>query len=841
MTPSRPATKKGQRLRGKQPRCLHLVLLIMGLLILGAFFTCLNGMDEALSTENNHAKSTFYKTEYVATEFTKKIRSWLPKDHEDLLGLSSDSEPDWHKEFWTPIDLEMDSDPLLTMCKLNFKEYSANPHLYAMFRDFVAVSRCSGSRRKKERLSVLMDELNARQQNGLPEGRVVKPSGFIFHESRVGSTLVANSFASDPWSLVFSESSPIANAVNHCPHCTKEKQIQVLRDVVALMGNSPFHRNLFFKMQSILSTKMELVLEAFPDVPFGYIYRKSIQTMMSHLDPKKGTNNAPCLRSMRSPPKALQESIGKLDIGGTVPREAWCASHLNMLMQSALSAYHKYGVTHDDEGHIKQRGIFINYEALPGILPRVVLPMFGVEVSQKWLSKMQSESKQYSKGHGESTTFQSDSADKDDRATENIKLYSKMILDPAYDEMVKFGAQGLQSANPEQFKRISWESGSDNLDKLDWKSLKSIPNIDTIPDVVDEKDESNSNLRGHSEGHSHALKEKDFYSWSPFSNKHDSKSFSPAESCGPLQEGVEYPKAFSMVDILKNWNPDNTDIPPQHYDTLCHFDYQDPKQLKLAYEYRGAELPFIVYNIPELDAVVKKWNDFDYLSHRLGNKKYRTELSKDNHFMYWRNSNTGKAKSTGWTPPTSFTAESFENWMEIAVKGQNTTLDDRSHHYFRVSSDSGNEWLFNELPFFKPEKNIFMVEPKEQRGIHCRFGMRSVIAEAHFDGSRNSVVEIGGLRRWILAHPSQCKNMHMLPNSHPSGRHSEVDWSNADLEKFPNFARVVGSEVILQPGDFLYVPTYWIHYIVSLNVNFQCNTRSGKEVSRQKELDECGF
>jgi len=67
--------------------------------------------------------------------------------------------------------------------------------------------------------------------------------------------------------------------------------------------------------------------------------------------------------------------------------------------------------------------------------------------------------------------------------------------------------------------------------------------------------------------------------------------------------------------------------------------------------------------------------------------------------------------------------------------------------------------------------------------------MRSVIAEAHFDGSRNAgalaaavaivcaqhhfyviyvtvfhwggaaVVMLGGLRRWILAHPDQCVNM----------------------------------------------------------------------------------
>ncbi len=178
----------------------------------------------------------------------------------------------------------------------------------------------------------------------------------------------------------------------------------------------------------------------------------------------------------------------------------------------------------------------------------------------------------------------------------------------------------------------------------------------------------------------------------------------------------------------------------------------------------------------------------------------------------------------------------------MAVKGQNKTLDDRTHQYFRVSSDmGGNSWLFDELPFFKPKESIFIVKPSEQRGIHCRFGMRSIIAEAHFDGSRNAVVMLGGLRRWILAHPDQCVNMHMLPRDHPSGRHSEIDWSKPDPAKFPNWNKIRGNEVILQPGDYLYVPTYWIHYIVSLNVNFQCNTRSGKHDSYDKHIRKCGF
>lgn len=212
-----------------------------------------------------------------------------------------------------------------------------------------------------------------------------------------------------------------------------------------------------------------------------------------------------------------------------------------------------------------------------------------------------------------------------------------------------------------------------------------------------------------------------------------------------------------MTDVTSNWNTDNTDIPAYHYDALCHFDFQNPVDNKKAWTYRTAERPFVVYNIPEVNEVSKKWNDIDYLHSKLGSKAYRTETSRSNHFMYWNGGGSRmlRGSTVKWTPPTGLAQVTFEDWLELAVKGQNKTLEDRTHQYFRVSSDMGNEWLFDELPFFQPKKSLLLVEPREQRGIHCRFGMRSVIAEAHFDGSRNTIAMLGGMRRWIITHPNQ--------------------------------------------------------------------------------------
>jgi [protein]-arginine 3-hydroxylase / protease len=119
--------------------------------------------------------------------------------------------------------------------------------------------------------------------------------------------------------------------------------------------------------------------------------------------------------------------------------------------------------------------------------------------------------------------------------------------------------------------------------------------------------------------------------------------------------------------------------------------------------------------------------------------------------------------------------------------------------------------------------------------------MRATIAECHFDGNRNFILNLGGLRRWIIAPPSQCGSLYLYPPGHPSSRHSKADWAHPNYEKYPLLSGAQVSEVILSPGDILYLPTGWFHFIVSLTVNYQCNSRSGSTARELSQLKKCGF
>ena len=99
---------------------------------------------------------------------------------------------------------------------------------------------------------------------------------------------------------------------------------------------------------------------------------------------------------------------------------------------------------------------------------------------------------------------------------------------------------------------------------------------------------------------------------------------------------------------------------------------------------------------------------------------------------------------------------------------------------------------------------------------------------------------------------TRCHADHQLVHAHSSafpflpslsGKDSptSVDYSKPDLDRFPKFRKLMANEVILTAGDFLYLPTHWFHYIISMGLNFQCNTRSGRSNEYSKFMKKCGF
>merc|ERR1712098_522614 len=136
-----------------------------------------------------------------------------------------------------------------------------------------------------------------------------------------------------------------------------------------------------------------------------------------------------------------------------------------------------------------------------------------------------------------------------------------------------------------------------------------------------------------------------------------------------------------------------------------------------------------------------------------------------------------------------------------------------------------HRWFLEDLPIFKPRASFFVVDPRYHRGINCRFGQRGIIAAAHYDGGRNFVSMMRGWKRWILLPPTECLLLYLSERGHPEARHTKVDWSVLDYRRYPLMDAARATEVVLRPGDVLYVPSYWFHVPISLDYGFtaQCN------------------
>jgi len=308
----------------------------------------------------------------------------------------------------------------------------------------------------------------------------------------------------------------------------------------------------------------------------------------------------------------------------------------------------------------------------------------------------------------------------------------------------------------------------------------------------------------------------------------------------PEEPPKGYPIEWPLLDVLNNWKPNNisASFRPGIYQGLCRFDFGT--EMHKAEKYRSAELPFLLRDDPQILKVVERWNQPDYLSEILGKDvKYHTEYSDTNSLMFYRSK---QDTPIGWHAPMSSVQMTYDEWELKASQSEEDMGPDKPHYYFRVNAKGGNDhFMFKELPFFLPEENFYIVDTQATRGINCRFGMLGNTAAAHFDGSRNFVMLFGGERRYILSHPRNCPNLALYPRNHPSGRHSATDWSNPDLEMYPEFFQGAANEVVLQAGDVLYLPTQWFHYIVSLDLNWQCNARSGMTNDYQRHIRKCGF
>jgi hypothetical protein len=106
------------------------------------------------------------------------------------------------------------------------------------------------------------------------------------------------------------------------------------------------------------------------------------------------------------------------------------------------------------------------------------------------------------------------------------------------------------------------------------------------------------------------------------------------------------------------------------------------------------------------------------------------------------------------------------------------------------------------------------------RYVQFFLGPPGTLTPLHFDCllTHNLFFQICGRKRFVLIDPKEMSYCYRR-----GWRWFDVDPENPDFIKHPLFTRVKPAEVIIQPGDILYMPPGTIHFVRSLDLSISFN------------------
>lgn len=252
-----------------------------------------------------------------------------------------------------------------------------------------------------------------------------EPTGFIFHLSRCGSTLVTQMLAELPSSMVLSEPA-VLDALLRAPHAPVDepRRIALLRGLVGALGRprAGGERRLFVKLDSWHVHALPLLRRAFPDVPWIFLLRDPLEVLVSHRR----------RRGAQMIPGVLTPAAAALDLASAAGMEpdAYAAHVLSRFCVAARGGLGLGG------------GLLVHYDELPRAVDAVIAAHFGVTWTDAERACMRAVAQRDAKDPARA--FSPDSAAKRDEATARERELCDAIVRPAYEALEALrGAQRM--------------------------------------------------------------------------------------------------------------------------------------------------------------------------------------------------------------------------------------------------------------------------------------------------------------------------------------------------------------------------------------------------------------
>lgn len=261
-------------------------------------------------------------------------------------------------------------------------------------------------RRERQGSAELVTDIDALLQFEKIAGGV-RPTGFIFHASRCGSTLVSNACAAVRDTLVFSEPYVVDKLLGQFFTRASGDEFQTrlwqifLRAAVCALGQrrAGDERGLVVKFACCSTLQLERVRRLWPEVPWVFVYRDPVEIMVSNL------GNVPDWMRVEEQPEHTAAVVGVTpeEVARMGPEE-FCARALGKFYDAATE-------------HADSRTMLLDYKQLTAETLTNVVRCFGAAPAPEEIAEINRVSRLYSKDSARVRAFDGDADSKRRRAT----------------------------------------------------------------------------------------------------------------------------------------------------------------------------------------------------------------------------------------------------------------------------------------------------------------------------------------------------------------------------------------------------------------------------------------
>lgn len=256
----------------------------------------------------------------------------------------------------------------------------------------------------------------------------IQPSGFVFHSSRCGSTLISRMLMAVERHVVLSEPPPVDSILSahfRHPEVSCEQRVEWLRGMVSALGQKragPEDR-LFVKFDAWHIADFAIVRQAFPRTPWIFLYRDPLEVLVSQF-----ANRAPWTLPGRLHPAIAGMTEPEVE---QMPINQYSARVLGRILQ--------FGLFHHGDG-----GLLVNYRQLPEFVCSSLGKHFGILWTDEELDQMRAAASQDAKNPW--VAFNGDTRRKRESATDEGRELVRRWMEQPYEalERARLGGAELQ-------------------------------------------------------------------------------------------------------------------------------------------------------------------------------------------------------------------------------------------------------------------------------------------------------------------------------------------------------------------------------------------------------------